>query len=238
VAVAGCVALVLIMLLRYRRQFSRPFSRQPQLAESFSEVDPYRARWVGLILVPVIIAFFLSSPLGLDVSLIALVTGAVVLLLSKVRPSEVIRGVNWVLLLFFVGLFVVIGGAREAGVLDVVLDRITLTSDAQGIVSLHLASALVSQLVSNVPLTMLIIPLIEGVPGEVLWISLAAGATLAGNATLIGSVANLIVAEGAAREGVTVSFGEFLKAGLLVTAVTLALSIGILSLEWRLGLLT
>jgi Na+/H+ antiporter NhaD/arsenite permease-like protein len=238
VAVASCVALVLIMLLRYRRQFFRPFSRQPQLAESFSEVDPYRARWVGFILVPVIIAFFLSSPLGLDVSLIALVTGAVVLLLSKVRPSEVIRGVNWVLLLFFVGLFVVIGGAREAGVLDVVLDRITLTPDAQGIVSLHLASALVSQLVSNVPLTMLIIPLIEGVPGEVLWVSLAAGATLAGNATLIGSVANLIVAEGAAREGVTVSFGEFLKTGLLVTAVTLALSIGILSLEWRLGFLT
>ena len=238
VAVAGCLALVSIMLLRYRREFSRPFSWDGVLPVATDEENAARARWMAFILAPVVVAFFLSSTLGVDVSLIALVTGAGVLLVSKVRPSEVIRGVNWVLLLFFVGLFVVIGGAQQAGVLDVALEHISVTPDIPGIVSVHLASTLVSQLVSNVPLTMLVIPLLEDVPGEVLWISLAAGATLGGNATIIGAVANIIVAEVAAREGVTVSFGEFLKTGILVTAATLAISIGILALEWRLGFLT
>jgi Na+/H+ antiporter NhaD/arsenite permease-like protein len=84
---------------------------------------------------------------------------------------------------------------------------------------------------------MLVVPLIEEVPGNVLWLSLASGATLAGNATLIGAVANIIVVERASREGVIVSFGEFLRVGVLVTVVTLAISIRILSLEWWLGLL-
>jgi Na+/H+ antiporter NhaD/arsenite permease-like protein len=165
------------------------------------------------------------------------VTGAVVLLLSRARPSEVIGRVDWVLLLFFVGLFVVIGGAREAGVMDIMLQMVGVTPDLQGILSLHLVSVIVSQLVSNVPLTMLVVPIIEGIPGDLLWLSLASGATLAGNATLIGAVANIIVVERASREGVIVSFGEFLKVGVLVTVVTLAVSIGILALEWRLGLL-
>jgi Na+/H+ antiporter NhaD/arsenite permease-like protein len=84
------------------------------------------------------VSFFLSSTLGVDVSLIALVTGAVVLLISRARPSEIIERVDWVLLLFFVGLFVVIGGAREAGVMDVMLRAVSVTSDLQGILSLHL----------------------------------------------------------------------------------------------------
>jgi Na+/H+ antiporter NhaD/arsenite permease-like protein len=122
--------------------------------------------------------------------------------------------------------------------MDVMLQMVSVTPDLQGILSLHLASVIVSQLVSNVPLTMLVVPIIEGIPGNLLWLSLASGATLGGNATLIGAVANIIVVERASREGVIVSFGEFLKVGVLVTVVTLAISIGILALEWRWGLLT
>ena len=121
--------------------------------------------------------------------------------------------------------------------LDVFLDNIDLSPDIGAIVSLHAVSAVASQLVSNVPLTLLAIPVLEQVPGELLWVSLAAGATLAGNITLIGSVANLIVAEGASREGIRLPFGEFLRAGLLVGALTMAASIGILALEWQLGFL-
>jgi Na+/H+ antiporter NhaD/arsenite permease-like protein len=159
-----------------------------------------------------------------------------VLLLGRVRPSAVIRGVDWVLLLFFAGLFVVIEGARHAGVLDFLLDRITIERNLGGIFSLNVFSTLISQLVSNVPLTLLVIPLIQHVPGDLLWLSLAAGATLGGNATLIGAVANIIVAEVAAREGVTVPFATFLKVGLVVTALTVAIAIGGLALELQLGL--
>jgi Na+/H+ antiporter NhaD/arsenite permease-like protein len=238
VAALGCLALIAIVWLVYRREFSRAFAHDKDSQSVDNPGQPIESRWAGLILVPVIVAFFLSSTLGVDVSLIALVTGAAVLLLSRARPSEIIGRVDWVLLLFFVGLFIVIGGAREAGVMDVMLQMVSVTPDLQGILSLHLASVIVSPLVSNVPLTMLVVPIIEGIPGNLLWLSLASGATLGGNATLIGAVANIIVVERASREGVIVSFGEFLKVGVLVTVVTLAISIGILALEWRLGLLT
>jgi len=98
-------------------------------------------------------------------------------------------------------------------------------------------SAVVSQLVSNVPLTMLVIPAIQNIPGDVLWIALAAGSTLGGNATIIGAVANIIVAEGAAREGINIRFMEFLKVGVPVTVLTLALAIAVLAAEYYLGLL-
>jgi Na+/H+ antiporter NhaD/arsenite permease-like protein len=235
VAVAGCLALVLLMYLVYRRDFRQAFTPDLARLQELGPDQPRAARRAALLLVPTVLAFFLSSFIGVDISLVALTAGGVVLLTSGVRPAEIIRGVDWVLLLFFAGLFVVIGGAREAGVLDLILAHINVAPDLRGIVSMHLASAAVSQLVSNVPLTVLVIPLIEETPGQVLWISLAAGATLGGNATLIGAVANLIVAEVALKDGVTVSFGEFIRVGLLVTVVTLGLSIGILALEWRLG---
>ena len=235
VAVAGCLALVLLMYLVYRRDFRQAFTPDLARLQELGPDQPRAARRAALLLVPTVLAFFLSPFIGVDISLVALTAGGVVLLTSGVRPAEIIRGVDWVLLLFFAGLFVVIGGAREAGVLDLILAHINVAPDLRGIVSMHLASAAVSQLVSNVPLTVLVIPLIEETPGQVLWISLAAGATLGGNATLIGAVANLIVAEVALKDGVTVSFGEFIRVGLLVTVVTLGLSIGILALEWRLG---
>lgn len=237
VAVAGCAALVAVVWLMYRRQFNRAFTPDMAALRQAARPDPRVLRRASAIVVPTIAAFFFSSHLGVDISLIALVAGAAVLLVTGIRPSEVIRGVDWVLLLFFVGLFVVIGGARQAGVLDRILESIRVTPDLKGIVSVHLVSAAVSQLVSNVPLTMLVIPVIERVPGDVLWTSLAAGATLGGNATLIGAVANIIVAETAARDGVTVPFGEFLRVGLLVTVLSLALSVGILALEWWAGFL-
>ena len=189
------------------------------------------------ILALVIAAFFASSTLGFSIPLIALTAGVAAMLVSGIKPSEVIRGVDWVLLLFFGGLFVVIGGARQAGLLDALLQRVAISPDAQGILSIHLFSAIVSQLVSNVPLTVLMVPLLERVPGDTLWISLAAGATLGGNATIIGAVANIIVAEQAYREGVGIQFMEFFKVGLVVTALTLAASMGILLLEFQWGLL-
>ena len=187
------------------------------------------------ILILAVVAFFLSTTFGLEVSVIALVAGAAAMLFSGTRPSDIIRDVDWVLMVFFVGLFVVIGGARDAGVLDVFLERVDLVPGVGSIVSIHLFSATVSQIVSNVPLTILLLPLLETVPGDVLWLSLAAGATLGGNATILGAVANIIVAEQAHREGVTMGFVEFLKVGLVVTVLTVAASVGILALQYEMG---
>jgi Na+/H+ antiporter NhaD/arsenite permease-like protein len=131
----------------------------------------------------------------------------------------------------------VIGGAQQAGVLDVFTGNLNVQSNISGIATMQLFSAFVSQLVSNVPLTMLVIPLIKDIPGDVMWISLAAGSALGGNATIIAAVANIIVVEQAYSRGVKVGWWEFSRVGLVVTALTLAASIGILSLEYWLGFL-
>ncbi|MBM3956834.1 MAG: anion transporter, partial [Gemmatimonadetes bacterium] len=163
VAIASCAVLGLVVWWLYRDEFrNNPFNPDMALLKAEGQAQPQVVRRATAILLPTIAAFFMSSTLNVSISVIALAAGAAVLLTCRVRPSEVIRGVDWVLLLFFVGLFVVIGGAVHAGVLEAVLEHISVTPDPKGIFSLHLASAVISQVVSNVPLTMLVIPLIQG----------------------------------------------------------------------------
>ncbi|MEK7847535.1 MAG: SLC13 family permease, partial [Chloroflexota bacterium] len=245
VAVVSTFLLIAIIFVFYRKQMTATFPPEPiqhrTLAVVAGHEMPSAQRrlliWTLPILVLTIAGFFLSSLMGWSVPLVALVGGVAAVLFSGIKPSRLIQSVDWSLLLFFAGLFVVIGGAQQAGVLGLFLDRFSIRPDAGGIVSMHLFSAAVSQVVSNVPLTMLVIPLIRQVPGEVLWISLAAGSTLGGNATLIGAVANIIVAEQAYRQGVKFGGGEFTKVGLVVTALTLLASTAILVLEFKLGIL-
>jgi Na+/H+ antiporter NhaD/arsenite permease-like protein len=184
-----------------------------------------------------VVCLFLSSFIGVTVSVIAMAGGIAAILLSGIRPSKLIKTIDWSLLLFFCGLFIVIGGAQQAGVLDIFMNTLNVQDSIAGIASMHAFSAVVSQLVSNVPLTMLVIPVIKSIPGDVLWISLAAGSTLGGNATIIGAVANIIVVEQAYSRGVKLGWWEFSKVGIVVTVLTIAASIGILALEFNLGLL-
>lgn len=245
VAVVSMVILIAVLYLFYRPELSRTLSTAPvhhrALALTAGHALPRSQRrilgWTLPILGLTILGFFLNGLVGMGLPMIAMMGGVAAVLFSGVKPSRLIQNVDWVLLVFFAGLFVVIGGAREAGVLDFFLERIRLQPGAGGIASLHISSAAASQIVSNVPLTMLVIPLIQQAPSDVLWISLAAGSTLGGNATILGAVANIIVAEGASKQGVEVKWWEFTKVGLIVTSLSLAASIGILLLEFKLGFL-
>ncbi len=245
VAVVSTLVLFVVIYLFYRKEMARPFAEGPvhgrTLSVAAGQPMPAAQRrlllWTLPILFLTVLGFFLSHVIGVGVPLVAMTGGVAALLFSGIKPSRTIQSVDWSLLLFFGGLFVVIGGAEHAGVLDVFLRNVRLEPDGAGILSLHVFSAVVSQVVSNVPLTMLVIPLIRDIPGHVLWISLAAGSTLGGNATIIGAVANIIVVEQAYRHGVRVGWWEFTKVGLLVTGLTVAASVGILALEFRLGFL-
>ncbi|MBM2832239.1 MAG: putative transporter [Dehalococcoidia bacterium] len=235
VSVVSTVALILIMYAFYRKTFSRGPDTADEPVKESPTYDARALRRLLPILLLILIAFFLSSFLKLSIPLIALSAAALVLLAVRAKPSSIIREVDWVLLLFFAGLFVVIESAHRAGVLDIFIERVTVAPDLSGIVSVSIVSTLVSQIVSNVPLTMLLLPMLKNVPGDVLWIALASGSTLGGNLTIIGAVANIIVVEGASRDGVHVGFLEFLKVGAVVTAVTIGLSILILGAEYWLG---
>ncbi len=245
VAVVSTVILIAALHLFYRPELSRVLTVAPvhhgALALTAGHALPRSQRrilaWTLPILGLTILGFFLNGLVGVSLPMIAMMGGVAAVLFSGVKPSRLIQNVDWVLLVFFAGLFVVIGGAREAGVLNFFLEHIRLQPGAGGITSLHVSSAAVSQIVSNVPLTMLVIPLIQQAPSEVLWISLAAGSTLGGNATLLGAVANIIVAEGAYKQGVEIKWWEFTRVGLVVTGLSLAASVGIILLEFKLGFL-
>jgi Na+/H+ antiporter NhaD/arsenite permease-like protein len=235
VAFLSTIILILVIYWFYNRSFNHNFDGPP---DPPAGRQPYDIK-VMVRLVPVLVlliaAFFFSSYIEMGMPLIALSCAALVLLLGRATPTEVLKGVDWVLLLFFAGLFIVIGGAHKAGVLDLFTDRVIATPDMSSIVSISLISTLVSQVVSNVPLTMLLLPTLKAVPGDALWITLAAGSTLGGNLTIIGAVANIIVVEGASREGVNIGFVEFLKVGAMVTVLTVGLAILILGAEYWTG---
>jgi Na+/H+ antiporter NhaD/arsenite permease-like protein len=168
---------------------------------------------------------------GLPLELIAL-GAASVLLLSRIRPEKVYRQVDWSLLVMFTGLFVVVHAFQLHVVSQWSIERWEwLLSRPVDVLSA--VSAGLSNLVSNVPAVLLMEPVLQRVPEasrETAWLALAMSSTLAGNFTVLGSVANLIVVENAAREGVNISFWEYCKVGVPLTLLTLA--IGVAWLTW------
>lgn len=178
----------------------------------------------------VIAMFFTSGSLGLSIPVIALIGGALILLLGKIKPSQVIEKVDWVLLLFFASLFIVVEGIEKSGLLSRYIDANLLSDDATGISAIHGISFVMVQIVSNVPYTIVMVPFLKAASSDLLWLSLASASTLAGNATIIGAIANLIVIESADRLGVKIGFFEFLKPGMIVTLLSFVISFAVLYL--------
>ena len=172
----------------------------------------------------------IALALGAEPAAAAMTAAAAVILAGAARPRLALQKVDWSLLLLFGGLFVVMEGVERSGLASLVVHGIAgPVGDGSPAVLARLGGAVtvLSQAVSNVPAVMLFVPTLESLEPErarAAWLALAAFSTLAGNLTILASVANLIVFETAARDGVHVGFREYLRAGLPVTLVTLALA--------------
>jgi Na+/H+ antiporter NhaD/arsenite permease-like protein len=171
---------------------------------------------------------------GVAYPLAALVGASLLVLLGGVPPRQVFVKVDWTLLLFFAGLFIVMGAFEKAGYVARLLDWTQPWFAGGGVpalLGLAGVTALLSNLVSNVPAVILLRPLVSELGGgERLWQLLALASTFAGNLTLVGSVANLIVAEKAQAEGIQLGFWEYLRVGLPLSV--LAGLLGTLWLAW------
>ena len=212
IAALGLLADFAVIALVYRRDLAAPFTAPP----------PPRERVHGFLLAKglaatgAMLVFFLA---GANVSMVALTAGAVLLLTRRVKTEKILLEINWNLLVLFAGLFVVVGAAREAGLAARAFDALH-AREAHEVLPLTLVSVVLSNLVSNVPAVMLFTPLVPAFPDPARsWLTLAMATTLAGNLTLLGSIANLIVAEGA-RHRVRLTFGEYLEVGVPVTLLT------------------
>lgn len=167
--------------------------------------------------------------LGYDPALVAIAAAAVLLLTRRVHPEKLYNKVDWDLLMLFIGLFVVIAGVEHAGLVE----RLFVYLQPIGIettLGLTVVATVLSNLISNVPAVMLFKSLIPTwADPQTAWLTLAMASTLAGNLTLVGSIANLIVLQGARRHGITISFWDYTRVGLPVTLATLAFGVWWLS---------
>jgi Na+/H+ antiporter NhaD/arsenite permease-like protein len=175
------------------------------------------------------ILLFASFFAGAPIAVAALLAGAALLITRRVHPEEVYAQIDWSLLVMFSGLFIVLAGFEKTS-LDQDLFAWAARFHLEQIPMLSLASVLLSNAVSNVPSVMLFKPFIQKLPqAREAWLALSMSATLAGNLTLAGSIANLIVAE-RGKEAHRITFWEYTRVGLPLTAITV--SAGVLWLEW------
>lgn len=229
-----CLIVSIWMMLRFfERDLRAPLGAGAGLpAGEAPPLDPTLIRIAGVVLACVVGLFVLSSTLGLSVAEIAM-GGAVAMLFSTVgyrrfRVETILARVDWTILLLFCGLFVVLRGVEDAHLVEGLVATVASVgsggSDPATLGVLSGVSAVLSNLISNVPAVLLLAPVAAALGGEKAWLILASSSTLAGNATILGAAANLITAEVARAHGLEFSWLRFTKIGLPVAAVTLIIS--------------
>ncbi|HVX10604.1 MAG TPA: anion transporter [Pirellulales bacterium] len=224
IALVGLVVTFIVVAWVYRKQLVVAPWSSPRRRPLVQVHRPLLVKSVAITLATVVL-FFAGQP----ISLVAL-TAAGVMMLSRVRPEKIYRAVDWPLLVMFTGLFVVVHAFEVNVVHAWNLDRWQSLRQSPVVMVSGLSVGL-SNLVSNVPAVLLFKPLIEVTSQqERAWLALSMSSTLAGNLTLLGSVANLIVVESARRSGAEISFLEYLKVGLPLTLLTTGL--GVAWLQW------
>jgi Na+/H+ antiporter NhaD/arsenite permease-like protein len=218
VAAVGLLLTVVVIALVYRAEF-----RDENLLAV--ELRPVRVNRVLMakslaVSAAMIVCFFAGWP----VAKVAVIAGALLLITRRVKPERVYREIDWSLLVLFIGLFIVIAGLEKT---TVAADMFSAAAryHLERTAPMSLFAALLSNLVSNVPAVLVFKGFVSHLPNAAhAWLTLAMASTLAGNLTILGSVANLIVVQ-RARHRVEISFWEYAKAGVPLTVLTLAAGI-------------
>jgi Na+/H+ antiporter NhaD/arsenite permease-like protein len=210
------------------------------LRESYRITDTKLLVMSGVILAITIVLFVMHGALHMEPSVAALIGAAVLLVVSRVDIVEMLEHeIEWPTLIFFMFLFMVVAGAEETGLIQVIADWVKDMSQGSVVLAIIMVlwvSAIASAFIDNIPFTATMLPIvayltqvIPGVQGGVLWWALALGACLGGNGTLIGASANVVTAGMAERAGYPISFMGYMKVAFVPMLVTI-----ILSMAWLL----
>ncbi len=191
----------------------------------------------------VLLGFLIHAALHLQPATIAMAGATVLLLWSRREPQPILQDVEWTTLFFFVGLFITVEALVEVGIIETVADAaLRLTGGNLNLTATLLLwfSTIASGIVDNIPYTTTMIPIVESLgqsmPIEPLWWSLALGACLGGNTTLVGASANVVVSDIATRSGHPIAFREFLGYGLATALISMLLSTAYVWLRYLLPL--
>ncbi|MFY9840439.1 MAG: SLC13 family permease [Xanthobacteraceae bacterium] len=217
VALVGLLLVVLLLATLWWNEFSRPV----QLTTKPLPPRLHKPQLIKAVLVTlgVIVAFFAGVP----VAMAAFLGGSLLLVTRAIKARKVYQEIDGSLLLMFAGLFVVVAAAEKQLLTPQVIGSVQALH-LDNVYVLTVMTAVLSNIISNVPAVLALKPFVLGLTDQHrIWLVIAMSATLAGNLTLVGSVANLIVAERAKAAGIEISFWAYCRAGIPLTLITLAI---------------
>jgi Na+/H+ antiporter NhaD/arsenite permease-like protein len=238
IAALAIAALVVMLPLLFRGSFQGDPDRVADVM-GLNEREAIKDRRLliicGAVLTAVFIGFIGHAALHIEPSVVALLGAGILVLLSRSKPRDFMPSVEWETLLFFAGLFVMIGALVKTGVISQIAEAAARATGGDPLTATMLilfVSALLSGVVDNIPYTAAMSPIVlqltqgigDPVQADALWWSLAIGADFGGNLTAIGASANVVVIGIAMRSGSPISFWEFTKKGAIVTVVTILLA--------------
>lgn len=194
-----------------------------------------------VMIVLVVLGFVFHSTLGVDSCIIALASATILLLIGRQETEEIVLGVEWSTILFFTGLFVVVGGMVQTGVITALGNALVTVTGGNAILLMILilwGSALFSSFLDNIPFVATMIPLIlsmqaEGMDVTALWWALSLGACLGGNGTLIGASANVVLSGISAKHGHPITFASYLKIGFPLMLLSVVISTAFLLVRFH-----
>lgn len=209
--------------------------RLMQIDDSQLITDHRLLRISGGVLALVVLGFLFQGALGYEPATVALAGATLLLLITRQDPHEALREVEWSTLFFFIGLFIVVGGLEQVGLLTEIGEwaaEVTGGSAAASAMLVLWMSAILSGFIDNIPYTATMLPIVETMSAQLdasaapnlLWWSLAIGADMGGNLTIVAASANVLVANLATRNGLKISFLEFFRYGLVTTMITMLIA--------------
>jgi Na+/H+ antiporter NhaD/arsenite permease-like protein len=235
--VLALVALTIFVILRYRKSYGEAGGRlseamRERLRESGRITQSGKLRKAGLIFLVMLVLFVVGDAIHLVPAVTAILGAVAMLLWVAPDVEEMLRVVDWTTLMFFIALFISVGALQEVGLISFIaagIGNLVGTSLLAAVLVLVWSAALLSGVIDNIPFAATMLPvvayltrIVPGAESDVLWYALSVGAAMGGNSTLIGSSPNLVTAGISERAGFRITYVEFLKAGLPVTLITVA----------------
>ena len=242
------VIIMAASLLCFYLMFGRKLKVSDDAMRAVMELDENRAIKDKSLLIKsvvmiglVVIGFMFHSSLGMESCTIALLAAVIMMIVGKQDAEDVIMGVEWSTILFFIGLFVVVGGMEETGVIDQLATLLIGMTGGNMVLTMLIilwVSAIVSSFLDNIPFVATLIPMILAIQAESgmdvtpLWWALSLGACLGGNGTLIGASANVVLSGISNKNGYPITFMSYLKVGFPMMILSVAISMVYLLLRF------
>ena len=241
------VLIMIAMVLVMRFIYGRKMSASKEAIQAVMELDEEKAIEDRpllyksiVVMILVVFGFIFHSQIGFESATVALAAAAIMLLIGKQNVEYIVSEVEWSTILFFVFLFVVVGGLDETGVIGQLAQLVLDAAKGHEVMMMMIllwASAMLSSVLDNIPFVATLIPLIltmesSGVDVAPLWWALSLGACLGGNGTLIGASANVVLAGVSAKNGYPITFMQYTKVGFPLMLISIVISMVYLLLRF------